>query len=335
LDPDHLKLAKSRQLDLLSRRVVATARIFEHEISDAGGQNPEPRILGIARKILVRDGKLKQTLGKDDPAWFYLPDAPPDTVESRRATLADLHRELSRPAVTRHCGQCLEIAIYRALCAQPDARYLGRFRDFDPTDPTRTRNLYRKEEPPYYIGNREIPGKGRLDFIYLHPFAGPAGVEAKNGREWLYPDGDEIKELLFKCVALDSVPVLIARRFPSVTIEILGMSGVVLHQTRNQLYHVADRELADRAKRKDSLGFDDIRVGDEPDDDLLRFIGTTLPEVLPEARTRFDEFKDLLARYTGREIQFPEFAGRARRRAAGKVEADWEDDQDHPDDNYY
>ena len=122
----------------------------------------------------------------------------------------------------------------------------------------RTKHLYRKEEPPSYIGNRAIPGDGRLDFLYLHPAAGPAGVEAKNGREWHYPDGNVIREMLFKCIALDCIPILVARRFPTVTSEVLGMCGVVLHQTRNQLYHVADKDLAYRAKAQDSLGYDDI-----------------------------------------------------------------------------
>ena len=333
--PDRLKLAKSRLRDVLSHRIVATARIFEHEISDTGGQRLEPHILAMARKTLVRDGELEQIVRTNAPSWFHLPDADPNNVKARLDILAPLLRELSRQAVARRRGQCLELAIYRALGAQPDAYYFGRFLDFDPSVPKRTRKLYRKKEPPTYIGNRAIPGERPLDFLYLHRAAGFAGVEAKNVRGWLYPSGDEVKGLLFKCVALDCVPVLVARRFPRVTIEVLGMCGVVLHQTLNQLYHVADKNLADRAMRQDSVGFDDIRVGDEPDACLLRFIGTTLTEVLPDARTRFDNFKDLLARYADGGIQYPEFAGRVRRRAAGKEEGDWEDDdQDHPYDNY-
>ena len=335
-DPNHLALAKSRLRDVLSRRVVATARILEREICETGAQRLEPHTLAMARKTLVRDGELEQIVRPNHPSWFYLPDAPPNDVEARIATLAPVFRELSRAAVARRRGQCLELAIYRALGAQPDAHYLGRFPDFDPSVPKRTKRPYRKDEPPLHIGNRAIPGERPLDFLYLHRSAGFAGVEAKNVREWLYPGGDKIKELLFKCVALDCVPILVARRFPTVTSEVLGMCGVVLHQTRNQLYHVADKDLADRAMRPDSLGFDDIRVGDEPDARLSRFIGATLPKVLPDARTRFDKFKDLVAGYTDREIQYYEFAGRVRRRTAGQDEAHWEDDdQDHPDDNYY
>ncbi len=310
-------------------------RILEHEISDTGGQPLEPRILGMARKTLVRDGELVEIVHANDPTWFHLPDAPPMDVQARLATLAPVLRELSLSRVSRRRGQCLELAIYRALGAQPDARYFGRFPDFDPSVSKR-KNRYRKEEPPSHIGNRATPGAGPLDFIYLHRTAGFAGVEAKNVREWIYPGADEVKGLLVKCVALDCVPVLVARRLPRATFEVLGECGVILHQTLNQLYHVTDKELADRAKRQDLLGFDDIQVGDEPDARLLSFIGTTLPELLPDARTRFDKYQDLLAAYADGEVHYREFAGRVRRRAAGKEEADWEDDdQDHPNDSYY
>ncbi len=334
-DSGYLALAKSRLRDVLSRRVVATARILEHDICDPVGQLLEPRTLGMARKTLVRDGDLVEIVGtNDDPSWFYLPDALETGIQARLATLRRVLRALSKPAVSDRRGQCLELAIYRALGAQPDARYFGRFTDFDPSVAKR-KNRYRKEEPPSHIGGRAIPGEGRLDFLYLHRTAGLAGVEAKSGRGWIYPDADEIKQLLVKCVALDCVPILVARRLPRATLKVLGECGVILHQTRNQLYHVTDKDLADQAKRQDLLGFDDIQVGDQPDARLLSFIGSTLPEVLPDARTRFEQHKDLLVAYADGGIHSREFAGRVRRRAAGKDESDWEDDdQDHPNDDY-
>lgn len=58
-DLGNLALAKARLRDVLSRRVVATARILELEICETGEQQPlEPHILGMARKIPVRDGDL-------------------------------------------------------------------------------------------------------------------------------------------------------------------------------------------------------------------------------------------------------------------------------------
>lgn len=337
-NPDFLELAKSRIRDILSQRVVATTQIFEHLICDMGNLSLEPRIVGMARKTLIRDGELREwrTDRANDPMWFYLPNASLTDVESHIDRLSDVLRGLARQAVKKRRGQCLELAIYRALLRQQRGEYFGQFPNFDPTDLERPNKLYRKEEPPSHIGNRAIPGERPLDFLYMHDSAGFGGIEAKNVRQWLYPDHADIRGFLVKCVALDCVPVLVARRLPGVTIEVLGSSGVVIHQTLNQLYCVADKDLAESAMRQDSLGFDDIRIGDEPDAALSHFIGTKLDNELPVARKRFDKFKDLLTRYAYEKIQYPEFVGRVRLRAAGKDDTAWKnDDQDHPEGSQY
>ena len=313
---EQLELAKDRIRDVLARRVVATVQILEHEISDAGGQNPEPYTLGMARKILVRDGHLEQVDPFNDRNWFYLPTASSADVDAQLDILGPVLRDVSRGVVARRRGHCLELAIYRALRNQSNALYFGGFPDFEPSEPESTRHLYRKVEPPKHIGNRAIPGEGSLDYLYLDRTVGFAGIEAKNLREWLYPDGEEVKDLLFKCIELDCVPVLVARRFPKIVFDVLGTCGVVLHETFHQLYHVADQQLAKLAMRHDSLGFDDIRIADEPDDRLLTFVGTRLPAELPSARTRFDKFKDLIAEYSRGEVRYAEFEENVTRRAA-------------------
>ena len=134
-----------------------------------------------------------------------------------------------------------------------------------------------------------------------------------NGCTW---DRSEIKSLLSKAAAVDSVPVLIARRFPFVTFKILSACGVVVHQTYNQLMPNADRELAAKARDKQLLGYHDIRVGNHPDSRLRKFIKTDLPNVLPEARQKFDEHVDLLEAFGNGRIKYNEFAARVRRRAS-------------------
>ena len=42
-----------------------------------------------------------------------------------------------------------------------------------------------------------------------------AGIEVKNIREWLYPNREEVRELLLKCCTLNVVPVLIATVLPA------------------------------------------------------------------------------------------------------------------------
>lgn len=189
--------------------------------------------------------------------------------------------------------------------------------------------LYSKEEPPQEVSGNRLDGDQRLDFLVWHPEARWGGIEAKNVREWLYPNRQEITEFLGKAVALDCVPVLIGRRIPFVTFKVLSTCGVVFHQTYNQLLPEADRELAEKARDKKLLGYHDIRLGNEPDGRLLKFLGTNLPQVLPKARERFEEYKDLLTAFANDTMSYVEFAARVRRRSQGAYEdGDWESPDD-------
>jgi hypothetical protein len=87
-----------------------------------------------------------------------------------------------------------------------------------------------------------------------------AGIEVKNVREWFYPDRTEIRELLFKCCALDIVPVLIVRRIHYSTFNVLNPCGVLFHQTFNQLYPESAHDLASRVRDKRLLGYHNIRL---------------------------------------------------------------------------
>ena len=285
----------------------------------------EPHILTQAREHLSESGEVLSR--GENPPWYYLAATPEDIVEDRYRELVAVHRALSGKGVPQRIGQCLEIAVYRVLF-ELDSEYLGSFEDLDLSSGKRRKKPYSKLEPPPRIGNRRIGGKRRLDFMVRHEEAGWAGIEVKNVREWLYPGRDEIRDLMSKCAALDCVPVLIARRYPYVTFKVLKTCGVVVHQTYNQRLHIADEKIAARAKDKRSLGYHDIRLGDAPDDRLRRFLGVNLPKVLPAARERFDDFKDLLEDFGNGEMGYDEFAARVRRREAGVDEdADWEEDE--------
>ena len=98
---------------------------------------------------------------------------------------------------------------------------------------------------------------------------------------WVYLDRPEIKELLRKSLDLNAVPILIARRIPFATIHVLGPCGVLFHQMYNQLYPSVDDALAALARDKRLLGYHDIRVGNQPDARLKRFIEEYLGSLLP------------------------------------------------------
>ena len=171
-------------------------------------------------------------------------------------------------------------------------------------------------------------GGGLVDFVLTTPEGIRGAIEAKNVRQWLYPRRPEIKELLRKSLNLDAVPVLIARRIPFVTFRVLNPCGVLVHETYTQLYADADAGLAARAKDKRLLGYHDIRVGNQPDVRLRRFITENMAALLPAARDRFEQFRDLLEAYVGGEYGHAGFAGRVRRRVLGVPEEGFEEEEE-------
>jgi hypothetical protein len=250
-----------------------------------------------------------------------------------------VYEAIRNEAFKKRLGQTLEIAIFRTLEGQNAFEdFLGSFLDLNEHDDSKP---YIKEEPPRRLGKRDIEGDRRLDFLVRHPTAGWAGIEAKNNREWIYPNRKEVIDLLSKCVALDVVPVLIARRIHFSTFVVLNTCGVILHQTYNQLFPTADAALADQAKHKTNLGYHDIRTGNVPDARLIEFISNNLAAVLPEQRKKFDEYKDLVEDFAYGYMDYPQFAARVRRRREGiNEDSDWGDiepdydDYEEPDDDH-
>lgn len=310
-------LGRKRLSNVLQRHIVAPMRTLEQKISDAGPTNQriDPHLLTIARAQLEEAGRVlpRQRRGM---AWYHLDDASPLQVEERLAELGPLHDRTSAQAFTMRVGQTLEIAVYRALTGQ-SLQFLGAFPDLDEHDDS---TPYSKEEPPKFLSGKSMPGDMRLDFVVLHPTAGPVGIEAKNIREWLYPNRREIVDLLHKCCSVDAVPVLIARRISYSTFSILHATGVLVHQTFNQLYPASDAELASLVQQKHLLGYHDVRVGNLPDRRLTKFLQKDLPVLIPPARERFSAYKDLLWRYGRGEISYSEFAWRVRQREQGGEE---------------
>lgn len=309
-------LARRRLFNILRRHTVATARTLEQKISDAGPYNQRihPHILTTERNCLIQQGRIKRKK-QQGLYWFYLADTPVADLKERLAQQAAVAKDLR--SISLMIGQALEIAIYKALLKQAELEFLGRFKDLDQHDDS---TLYRKEEPPQSLSGLSLEGDQNLDFLVRHRDAGWAALEAKNVREWLYPDRQEIKKLLQKAIALDCIPVLIGRRVPYVTFKIFHPCGVVFHQMYNQLLPSFAREIAEKARDKHLLGYHDIRVGNDPDDRLLKFIGTNLPAVLPDARDRFENYKDLIIEFAHDEMSYEEFSARARRREAGTNE---------------
>jgi len=287
------KIAERRIGNILRSQVVARLRTLEQKICDAGpyNQRPNPHYLNDAKNRLLKQGKLVEHKAWHGP-WFYLPDTPQPWVEARLEKLIPIVEQFQR--ASQRTGQCLERAIYNALLKQNKMHHFGAFPDGQTPD---RHGLYRKVEPPPMISGRRLPGDQKVDFIVIHPTAGAAAIEAKNIREWLYPSKHLVLMLIRKAICLDCVPVLIARRVQFTTFRDMSSRGVVFHETYNQLIDERDRAIADQAKDKSLLGYHDIRIGADPDDRLLKFIGTDLYNVLPQARENFERNKTWLKNY--------------------------------------
>jgi hypothetical protein len=277
---------------VLSRHTVASARTLEQKISDAGpgGQRVDPVYLTKALQELRDEGRVffREAEGIK---WFYLADSDLANVDRRLDEQVTVYAQVTSEDFKNRVGQVLEIAVYKALRQQSVLHFVGSFSDLDEHG---DETSYHKDEPASTISGRSM-GKKHLDFVGWHREAGLWGIEVKNARTWFYPDRDEVRDLLWKCCAVDAVPIFIARRISYVLrSEVFEPCGVIIHQTYNQRYPYSDIELASHVRDKRLLGYHDVRVGNEPDARLVKFLHVNLPAVLPKAREKFDEHKDLL-----------------------------------------
>jgi hypothetical protein len=305
-------LGVARVQNILGRYVVANLRTLENKISDAGPTNQRinPHILTVSLQTM-RNGNLVDVYRKNENStpWYYLKGLPDELLKPRLAELEPIYDQTQTGTFKIRVGQALEIAVSKALQSQNNFVSIGHFRDLNEHGDEKQ---YSKEEPPDFVNEKTC--KGKLDFLLFDREAGTVGVEVKNVREWYYSDREEVKAMLSKCCALDAVPVLICRRYAYEAYSVLTDCGVILHQTCNQRYANADGALAEEVKDKNLLGYHDVRVGSDPDERLVKFIHTNLPAILPEAREKFDKWKDTVAEYAANELDFSKFLARIRGR---------------------
>lgn len=250
-----------------------------------------------------------------EPPWYYTSNTSPSARDERLETLLAIYRPYRQ--IGDRIGDALEIATYRAFCQSPKADFFGRFKNLNEHDDSKR---YKKEGPLQHIGGRVLAGNQSLDFLLETSDAGPLGIECKNVRHWMYPHVEEIRELLVKSLALDAVPVLIARRIHFATFAVYSKCGVIVHQTYNQLIPQSDEVLAAKLRDKTLLGYHDIRLGNQPDARLVKFVTVNLPKVAAEARKKFHEHEDLLTAYADGAMEYEEFAARVLRRWRGENE---------------
>jgi hypothetical protein len=319
---DREQIAQKRIISVLGTQGVVNSRTLEQKIADAGPSHLriQPHILTGVRASLVKQGQVV-SLKAGNASWLHLADENPAKVTARFAELSEIWGAFSAFPVRMRTGQALEIAVYKAMLAAPDVKTFGGFTDLSVAAKT---GLYQKDEV-HTLDGKSL-GKEALDFI-VQAGGQDCGVEVKNVREWLYPNRSEIRDAVRKALTLDTVPVIVARRIPYVTYRLLTLCGVILHQNYNQLMATEDEAVATLARRKDLLGYHDLKTGDVPDARLLKFFAVNLPSITEAARERLEAYRDLLTPFAEMEMGYDEFAARVRRREnGGKEDNDWPED---------
>lgn len=317
--PQRVAIGRKRIVNVLLKHGIATLKMLEQKISDAGPnpQRVDPHHLSVACNQLRMAGTLL-TKGTN-PEWFYLADADPAIIEQRYKYLLTLRKRTEKPLFVKRMGQTAEIAVFKALVnAKAKGTFIGHYADLDKHGDDK---LYSKADVDSFNGLQCSPGQ--LDFIVFYPDAGGMGIEVKNTREWIYPHSAIMSELLSKCVQLDVVPVLVARRIHYSTFSVMNECGVVIHQFYNQLYPYADAELAEEVRQKLTLGFFDVRVGNEPDARLLKFFHTNLPGIADDAREKFDKHKATIAEYVTGAMSYGQFVKEVKGDEGGDDEPPW------------
>jgi hypothetical protein len=315
---ERIQLGERRIVSILRKHGIATMRMLEQKISDAGPnpQRVDPHLLTKARNALLNKGIL-QTRLQNRNQWHSLVGADQAFIDRRFSELTTLHAQTEIRSFTDRMGDTAEIAVLRAM-QQNHLHFFGHFTDLGQHEDDRR---YVKHDPDFFSGVA-IQG-GKLDYILVHPLAGGMGIEIKNTREWVYPDKDIVTQLLRKCVQIDVVPVLMARRIHYSAFTVLNVCGAIIHQFYNQMYPQADTALAERVKDKTMLGYFDVRTGNQPDARLLRFFEYSLPAVAQASREKFDERKSLISEYVEGSISYAQFVGRLR---TSSEPEDWDPD---------
>ena len=323
---ERIQIGTRRIINILRKYGVGTMRMLEQKISD-GGPNPQridPHLLTKSRLELLGRGVLL-TRKEGNTQWHCLDESDKTFVEERFTELRALHSRTERREFTDRMGDTAEIAVMKAM-QRNRLHFFGHFTDLNEHEDNRR---YMKHDPDYFSGMAINDGK--LDYILVNRDAGGMGIEIKNTREWIYPEKQIITDLLRKCLQIDVVPVLVARRIHYTTFSVLNACGAVIHQFYNQLYPYAEADLAALVRDKNKMGYSDVRVGNEPDTRMLRFFGNSIPFVAAASREKFDQRKELIDRYVNGPMNYIEFEKTLRREGDDETEdegSDYDPDQE-------
>lgn len=282
-----IAIGKRRLKNVLRDRLYANQRQLESKISEAGpdDQRVDPHLLSVAIKDLQNSSEIVCHTGPNGTHFFSLPQFDvrfPDDA-GRKTLIDDVYSRFHRTAIQQSlCGDALETVIHASFA---DA---GGYQEFGS-----------RGNPLLNFGPIRLPGA--VDSIQL--LADPlllVVVEAKNYREWIYPDKEQLWGLINKSLLLvDSpmpvTPLFVTRKIPYYTRLVLKEVGVLGFEMRKQ-YFDPSVDVTD-FRHKDKLGFHDIVADTSPSPTLTAYLAETLKVHGPTYAARFKHNAPVLRRY--------------------------------------
>lgn len=125
----------------------------------------------------------------------------------------------------------------------------------------------------------------------------PVGIEVKNIRHWVYPESQELWQLVRAATELNCIPILVTRRIHVTTGRFCRSVGMVVFETQRQYFApglVEDPRLLGVFR---DLYFRDVLPWDGADPYITKFFASTFPPILERTATRFTVSAKLLRSY--------------------------------------
>lgn len=319
-----IDLGKKRILNILNTHRISFQKHLEIKISEAGpyNQRVEPVLLTTALRELKESDSVKVLQAKGIQTEFIgISDYGRRGDPQRFEKIQRLYKEFEKYAQLEHyCGLYLEKLLYETLLELKDIYHvLGR-------GPTEDKNgkLHKPagSELLFYDG-KEVYGNAGFDLFIIHKETGiPVGIEAKNIRNWLYPDTQEVWRMIARGCSLECLPILAARKFPYLTrARLFSNIGALGFETQFQYFNpdvLKDSSAFKDVIAKNGLGFADIKTTTQIPTHFKHFFKTILPENIESYFEKFLENKDLLEKYAINE-QLAEKMNGSKRRSIYKL----------------
>lgn len=296
-------LGKKRILNILRTYRISFQKHLEIKISEAGpyNQRVEPVLLTTALRELKEEDQV-QILRADGINMDFIGsvDYGRRGDASHFKKVQRLYKEYDKQTkVESHCGLYLEKILYDTICELKDIYHVvGR----GPTVNGQGKLIKPAGSEILYYGDNDVYGGGGFDLFLIHKETNiPIGIEAKNVRNWIYPDSQEAWRMIARGCSLECLPVMAARKLAYITrARLFSQVGVLGFETQFQYFNpnvLIDSPNFRDIVKKDGLGYADIKITDEIPAHFLHFFQKILPENIEEYYAKFMDNKDILKEY--------------------------------------